>query len=600
MRRTRPPRFGGLFAAVLVVALALTGWLLWSTLTLRREARERFFEQYNRQQLLLAQQAARTVEEVFGTFRSHLGLVTGLFDGTGVDRAAAGGAAGSLVRIYSNLQGTPIVGLAVLDRQGSAVATVPGDPHPPTPGPWWGEYEAWARRGDPGRLYVSPFLTGPGGHSGGEKTLVVAQGVYGNDGSLLGAAAFTLSFEELARQHVLSLRIGEHGYAWLVDSHEEVVLVDPRGAVSGQTFDEAFLPRWPRLHALLEGTRDGRPDTGWYDFTDPAEPAAAVRKLVGHAPVRVEGRLWTLGVCTPEREVEEMLSSLLRRQEILAGGALAAVLVSTALLSGLLLRWNRALVQEVAARTRDLSEARTRLEDTFDELLSARKLGAVGNLALGLTHEIRNPLSSIRMNVQMIRRKVPTNPQLQEHFGIVEAEILRLNRLLNDLMGIARPRSLRLEAVDPAALMERVLSLVQARLDANGVRIDRRLEGGGPSVVCDPEQIQQALLNLVLNAVEAMERGLGRRVLTVGARRVDATVALSVADTGVGIAPAERNKLFDPFFSTKAGGGGLGLSIVESIVRHHGGHVTVESEPGAGATFTVHLPIDGGGEGSSA
>jgi len=291
--------------------------------------------------------------------------------------------------------------------------------------------------------------------------------------------------------------------------------------------------------------------------------------------------------------VEALLSSLLRRQELLAAGAVAAVLAGTVALSGLLLGWNRSLAEEVSSRTGDLSAARARLEATFDELLSAKKLAAVGNLALGLAHEIRNPLSSIRMNVQMIRKKVPPDRALPEHFAIVEAEILRLNRLLNDLMSFARPRALRLESVDLAGVVDRVIALVQGRLEAEGIRVERHLDPVQPPVVCDPEQVQQVLLNLVLNALEAMDRHSGRRVLSVGSGRQGNFASLWVSDSGGGIPPDDRDKLFDPFFTTKAGGGGLGLSIVQNIVLHHGGHLTVESEPGSGATFTVYLPAGG-------
>jgi len=570
------------------------GWLLWTTAGLRREARERFFEQYNQQQLILARQAARAVEGVFDTYRRNLGLVAGLFDGTGVSRREAERAAGSLRQIYESLVDTPIIDLVVFDREGTVVAIEPQDAFTLGRNYSWREYYIWARdAGKPGQMYLSPFMRLEGGQHRGDKALIVAEGIYGSDRSFQGVAMFTLSFDELARRHVLSLRIGEEGYAWLVDSQSRTVLVDPRGVIGGQGFDEAFLPRWPKLHALLESTREGRPGTDWYDFVDPGDSGATVRKLVGYAPVRIEGRLWTLGVCTPEREVEALLSSLLRRQERLSAGAVAAVLAGTVLLSGLLLGWNRSLTREVSARTQDLSAARGRLEATFDELLSAKKLAAVGNLALGLAHEIRNPLSSVRMNVQMIRKKVAPEPPLLEHFAIVEAEILRLNRLLNDLMGFARPRALRLEAVDLGAVVERVLALLRERLEAEGVRVDRRLATDLEPVVCDGEQIQQVLLNLTLNALEAMERGGGRRVLSVGTARAEGYATLWVTDTGTGIAAADRDKLFDPFFTTKAGGGGLGLSIVENIVLHHGGHLTVASEPAAGATLTVHLPLQG-------
>jgi len=583
------------FAVLFLVALGVMGWLLWATAALRSEARSRFFEQYNQQQLILAEQAARTIEGLFATFRRNLGLVAGLFTGREVSPATAGATRDSLRQIYESLSDTPIIDLVLFDRDGTVVAIEPPDPYTLGRNYAWRGYFEWARdQGAPGQMYLSPFMRMEGGQHRGDKALIVAEGIYGPDRAFRGVAMFTLSFDELARQQVLALRVGREGYAWLVDSQAQTVLVDPRGAVNGQSFDEAFLPRWPKLRALLEATRDGLPGTGWYDFVDPAEPSRTVRKLVGYAPVRIEQGLWTLGVCTPEREVEALLSSLLRRQETLAAGAVAAVLAGTVLLSGLLLGWNRSLTREVSSRTSDLSAAQGRLEATFEELLAAKKLAAVGNLALGLAHEIRNPLSSIRMNVQIIRKKVPAEPAFQEHFAIVEAEILRLNRLLNDLMGFARPRALHLESVDLVEVAERVVTLVQPRLDAEGVRLERHLEPCKGPVLCDGEQIQQVLLNLVLNALEAMERHGGRRVLSVGVGRDDGFASLWVADTGAGIPPGDRDKVFDPFFTTKAGGGGPGLSIVQNIVLRHGGHLTVESEPGAGATFTVHLPADGG------
>ncbi len=594
LTRSRAPNPTHLFAILLAAALLVMGWLLWATAGMRREARDRFFEQYNQQQLILAQQAARNVEGVFDTYRRNLGLVAGLFEGADLTRPAAERAAGSLRRIYESLADTPIIDLVVFDPEGTVVAIEPPDAFTLGRNYSWREYYVWARdEGRPGQMYLSPFMRLEGGQHRGDKALIVAEGIYGPDRSFRGVAMFTLSFDELARRHVLSLRIGEEGYAWLVDSQGGTVLVDPRGVIGGQGFGEAFLPRWPKLHALLEATRGGQPGTDWYDFVDPADPSATVRKLVGYAPVRIEGRLWTLGVCTPVREVEALLSSLLRSQERLSAGAVAAVLAATVLLSGLLLGWNRSLTREVSARTRDLTAARSRLEATFDELLSARKLAAVGNLALGLAHEIRNPLSSVRMNVQMIRKKVAPAVPLEENFAIVEAEILRLNRLLNDLMSFARPRALRLEAVDLDGVVREVLALLRERLEAAGTRLELRLTPDLEPVVCDGEQIRQVLLNLVLNALEAMERDGGRRVLTVGTGRAEGFATLRVTDTGPGIAPGDRERLFDPFFTTKAGGGGLGLSIVENIVLHHGGHVAVEGEPGSGATFTVRLPVQG-------
>ncbi|MHB8764138.1 MAG: sensor histidine kinase, partial [Deferrisomatales bacterium] len=592
-----------LLTLLAAATLAALGWLLQSTLAVRTEARARFFEQYNQQQLLLAELAARTIGELFETFHRNLGLVTSLFEDGEVTPARAADVQAILRKIYASLTGAPIIDLVVFDREGTVVAIEPPDVYTLGRNYEWRDYFRWARdEGGPGRVYLSPFMRLEGGQHRGDLALIVAQGMYAADGSFRGVATFTINFDELARKHILSVRIGEHGYAWLVDSHDQRVLVSPRQQIGGQRFDEAFLPRWPVLHELLVSTRAGRPGTGWYDYEDPVDPAKTVRKLVGYAPVAVEQRLWALGVATPEREVEALLASFLRRQQAVAATLVAAILAGAAALTALLVTWNRQLSRQVGVRTRDLAEARSQLEETFQELLSTKKLAVVGQMALGLTHEIRNPLSAIRMNLQLIRKRLPEPGLLAEHFAIAEEEILRLNRLLNDVLGFARPRPLRLEPTDLGALIEKVLALLDERFRAEGVRVEADLEAGAVAAA-DPEQLQQVVWNLVLNAAEAMESTPEPRVLSVGLRRRGPTVEIRVADTGPGVRPEDRERIFDPFYTTKAQGGGLGLSTLQSIVLRHGGSVALEDDgPGpGGAAFTVVLPRDGppGADGST-
>ncbi len=133
---------------------------------------------------------------------------------------------------------------------------------------------------------------------------------------------------------------------------------------------------------------------------------------------------------------------------------------------------------------------------------------------------------------------------------------------------------------------------MRERLDAQGIVTELRIESP-LHLVCDPEQIHQVLLNLVLNAAEAMETVEGERRLVIAASCRDGMAQIQVSDTGGGIAPETRNQLFNPFFTTKTAGGGLGLATLQTIVLRHGGSVAVESEPGRGATFTLTLPLTG-------
>lgn len=589
----RTPKLWIALVCLVGISLAALFWIQDANNKVRAEARTRFFEQYNRQQFLVAELTAHSLTELFVTLHRNLGLVVSLFDARPVDRRRAKDVRGSLHKIYGALADTPVIDLVVFDRNGSVVAIEPPDPFTLGRSYAWRDYFRWVKeKRQPGRMYISPFMRMEGGRNRGAKELIIAEGIYGPGGEFHGAAVCTLNFDELARKHILSIKMGKHGHAWLMDSSARTILVDPNGKIAGRTFEEALLPKWPRLYHRLLAAEDGQPGSGWYDYEDPDDPRLQVRKLVSHYPVRLENRLWTVGVATPEREVDALLTSFLQRQETISTTLLVTILSGTSLLLVLLFKWNRSLATQVWLHTRALSEAHTRLESTFDELLVAKKVAAVGHLALGLAHEIRNPLSAIQMNMQMICKKIEPSGILGENFAIVEGEIQRLNRLLKDVMNFAAPRPLRLESVELGELVRRLLRLMAERLSERQIHVESSVSS--PLIlVCDPEQIHQVLLNLVLNAMEAMEHGACNRVLGITAWGMDGQVCISVSDTGRGIPRDKLEQLFDPFVTTKTSGGGLGLSLLQTIVLSHGGTVSVASEEGCGATFTVLLPRQG-------
>jgi len=390
----------------------------------------------------------------------------------------------------------------------------------------------------------------------------------------------------------MPVRIGEHGFAWLVDNDEEVVLVDPLGRVTDKDFKETFLPRWPKLYDLLISSGSGKPGMGDYEYTDPADPDKSVHKLVGYHPVMIEDRLWTLGVTTPAREVDAQLSLFFSQQERYSGTLMTVILAGTFILCAVLLFWNHQLSRQVARRTVDLAEARSRLEDTFDELLASKKLAAVGHLALGLAHEIRNPLTAIRMNIQMIRKKSNSSGSMLESFDIVEGEILRLNHLVNDVMDFARPRPLRLGPTVISEIVQRVLQLQGECLSEMGVDTVTHMDAE-LTAICDSEQIEQVVLNLVSNAMEPLAEVSRRRCLAISVNGQGSNVSIQVVDTGVGINPDDQEKIFDPFYTTKSAGGGLGLPTIQSIVLRHHGTITYERNKQHNSCFTVLLPRDG-------
>jgi two-component system C4-dicarboxylate transport sensor histidine kinase DctB len=580
-------------ALVIVAALAAFVFIRITTNAVRAEARHRFFEQFNRQQYLMAEMAAHKLEEKFATIHRNLDLVVSLFEEQDVTPQRAQEVKGTLKKIHGVLANTPVIDLTVFDSHGIAVATEPYDSYTIGRSYAWRDYYRWARKEKlAGHMYVSPFMRLEGGRYRGDKALIVAEGIYGAHEKFLGVVIFSLNFDDLVRREITPIHLGRYGKAWLVDNNNRTLLVDPNGKMAGLSFEEAFLPKWPELYRLLLSTDDGKPGSGAYWFEDPQDNGRQIRKLGSHYPVRIENRLWTLGVSSPEREAEAQLSAFLQRQENFAVTLLVTILAGGVLAVGVLSNWNRILTGQVARHTRDLNEARNRLESTFDELLVTKKIAAVGRLALGLVHEIRNPLSAIQMNMQMIRKKIKPDGALRENFSIAEGEIRRLNRLLTDVQDFARSRPLRLQEADLGGIVVGLLKLLGHRLEEQQIRSDLKIESP-LLLICDQEQIHQVLLNLLLNAMEAMQENAGERVLGIESCSRDGMALIRVSDTGAGIAAEKREQLFDPFFTTKAAGGGLGLSILQTIVMRHGGLVTVDSEPGLGAAFTVTLPLKG-------
>ena len=223
----------------------------------------------------------------------------------------------------------------------------------------------------------------------------------------------------------------------------------------------------------------------------------------------------------------------------------------------------------------------------------AEKLAAVGTLAAGLSHEIKNPLNAAALQLLVLERRLKRLPNLApdllEPLGLVQSEIKRLAGFLDEFLQFARPREIVRATMQPAALIGGVLDLLQPQATAAQLTLARSIDGL-PPIVADEQRLQQALVNLVLNAVQATPPGGSVRV----AARADGDggVEIAVEDSGPGISEALRERIFEPFFTTKDSGTGLGLPLVHSIVQQHGGSIVVERGEAGGARFVVRLPAD--------
>jgi len=233
---------------------------------------------------------------------------------------------------------------------------------------------------------------------------------------------------------------------------------------------------------------------------------------------------------------------------------------------------------------RDISD----LQALQEEISRTKHLAALGSLAAGVAHEIRNPLSSIKGFATYFRERYQAVPDDKETAEIMIGEVERLNRVIGQLLEFARPTTLQPVRGAITTLIEDVLKIVAGELAAKGIAVHKDLPPL-PDISCDRDKMKQVFLNLFLNALAAMDQG---GVLTVAARQEgEKWVQIAITDTGAGIAAADLERIFDPYFTTKPAGTGLGLAIVQKIMAAHHGEIKLESEPGRGTRAVVRLPI---------
>ena len=235
-----------------------------------------------------------------------------------------------------------------------------------------------------------------------------------------------------------------------------------------------------------------------------------------------------------------------------------------------------------------LSEANRQVMEAHEAVRRSDKLAALGQLTAGLAHELRNPLGTIKASAEMMNKTLTAeNEVAREMAGFISTEVDRTNSLVTRFLQFARPLKLRMDTADLAQLLDRAITA--AEREAPGIAVYRNYAPEIPPFPFDAELMERVFYNLVLNAAQASPRG---GTVTVKTRAEGRTAEIAVIDRGVGIGTAQMKDIFNPFFTTKPEGVGLGLAIVAKIVDEHGGKIAVESEPGKGSIFVVSLPMD--------
>jgi signal transduction histidine kinase len=260
---------------------------------------------------------------------------------------------------------------------------------------------------------------------------------------------------------------------------------------------------------------------------------------------------------------------------------------------------NALMYEELKAFSGQLGErvkkATLELEETQRQLFQSEKLAVLGKISAGIAHEIRNPLTSIKILIHSLVDEMATPASREKDLTVIESEIERVNKIIKQFLDFARPRPPSLEPVDVRRVLDETLALIAYEAEAQGVSLEKEYAPDLLPLPMDREQMKQVFLNILLNAIQAMEQGGQLRVSAAPRNHQPGTrsgsfLEISFRDTGKGVPEDMQARIFEPFFSTKEEGIGLGLPIAQRIVEEHGGEIRLESRPGKGTIFYLKIP----------
>lgn len=426
--------------------------------------------------------------------------------------------------------------------------------------------------------------------------------IINKDHQLVGEVVIDLDFEKIMGL-VTSIRVGEQGYAFLVDSYGRTIA---HPLFVPYEYNLSKYP-YPRLREFVVNMLAG--ETGWKTYYYLGEKAAA------YAPIPSVN--WSLAVTIPIEEFKKEAMDIRENVvQVVVVTLIITVIVITILAYNLLKPIKRMVAatervaagdlhhslpvksrDEIGTLTNSFNRMIKNLKDTQDELVRSEKFVSLGRLSAGVAHEIRNPLNAMKGAIVYLQRRKQHDPLILEYTQLILEEIDRLNRFVTEFLYFARQSVPNPIPTKLNNLITNTLNLFEERMREHGIKVNSSLDRSIPSLMLDRNQIEQVLMNLFINAMDAMPQGGTLEVKTsiideepdMSGRRC---VELVVSDSGEGISQENMKNIFDPFFSTKENGTGLGLPLSLGILENHGALLTVQSEEGAGAVIIVSFPVN--------
>jgi two-component system sensor histidine kinase HydH len=600
-------RAEGAISLPIIIPLILAGVILLSFLfyfswqRLNQKVEVILQDQFNQQQLELVRKIADNIEAYFDYLENELLVYGNVFRNIQPDSTEFRAFMGNRVM---DLQHIGILEVRRFNAAGvlvSAWGSGAGNSSPRQPLVLPEPLLKWTQ--DPknrGRLFLGKVHRAAEPPWQGRLVMPFLTQVYRTEGDAQPFGSLELVIDPffIAQKVTKGVRSGETGYPWIIDQ-DGIFLAHFEKDFVGQDALQVRIARNPRINyrelreiqaKLLRGQEGtGEYVSGWH-----RQKRGEIPKLVAYTPVKFERglitgvtevqdpahNLWGVAVVAPVAEVSGHVAEVLHQALFLVGLFFLVVLMAGGGMIGVALTWNRTLSREVAWKTRELLESQERL-------MRSERFAAVGEAASYVSHEIKNPLMVIGGLAQQVERRLAEDEASKEKLHIIQEEVRRLENFLGDLRDFLKPVLPIKQFIDLNQIIQEVQSLMAETAQEKGVRLTGQLAPRLPQVEADPNQIKQVLLNLIKNSLEAMDSG-GQITLATGTGPNQ--VWFSIQDTGAGMTEEVLESIFNPFFTTKDKGTGLGLAVIHKIITDHHGTIRVESSPGRGAKFLVKLP----------
>lgn len=254
----------------------------------------------------------------------------------------------------------------------------------------------------------------------------------------------------------------------------------------------------------------------------------------------------------------------------------------------------KTLTDRVSSLVENVHQAQSKLAESQEHLVQSEKLALVGKMAAGVAHSVRNPLTSVKMRLFSLERSLSLNPTQKEDLQVISEEIRHIDTIVQNFLDFSRPPKLKFQLISPSDVVDMTLQLLRYRLESYGLTIELHRDEKLKPVKADTDQLKEVMSNLLLNALDVMSEG-GRITITEkmqNYQQLGQVAVIRISDDGPGIPQNMLERVFEPFFSTKEEGSGLGLSIARRIIEEHGGQINLHSIEGQGTTFEILLPCE--------